>query len=1067
MYIYKLGHSPDFGLCEFEFLTKQNALWHNQNWLISGEFCDTSVCGSLVFGGQIENNLENVNSSYSKNNSKMESEEAETLRTKDQTDKIEDIEDFENVELENEEDNQEGFDKITSQIQIKSKNLQNTNNSLQNWNEESKIMGQKLEIDLENELENLDELDNKNVLEILGEFLQKKPYKKIGIAILTSFDQQKVMNLVKKCGSKKINIISCLPNYGHWKSCKKWIVIIQNPIRKISQKSQENSNDNNIETRNLQNLQFQKLVLFEINNFCNQEYWANLDQNLPSGEMSRGLMNLKLARTLVNLTDKKFILDPFCGSGRTMAAGFGLDKKFILSDIEKVCAEEVVNNLEFLKNEKNGKLWKKSQDLESENGLENDVENSLETKSWDKIENKESLIQEKSENNLNLNYVLDGQKIEKIEKLKEENMEAKSNKLLTNLTLDAKGLGQLQNQKELTNIDFGQVAIITEGFLGTNFKKMPTLKQIQTEFDNLEQIWTKTLSESAKIGIEEILFCLPFYNLKEQKSENFGENKHKTETAKVNHKKKFAEDSTSFDNKINPKTNFKKTEFEKKDENENKNEKIEKYTKDQKNENLVENLGSFDEKNREKNSLEKKSSKTKIEHKIKRKTKLIISNLAAKPTNYQSKSQTWTPKNNSGDENKNPKSRFAKSYSNISPKSYSKSSKKFSDKPRETVKSFGYKKYEKSGEVGSKFGKKTNFTSEFGTEFGEKKYEKKNYGKSQNKRGSLDYKFGKSDYKFDENSEDKMNKKSRRSFGNINKSGKPTSYKIRPKFETDNKERKESRESRESRINIENKYENRSENKQSLTTKSPKFAKSDNYKTKSSSYKPKISSTNSRFNSNDSKDTYSTQNTRPNNSRIDRPNLQNRKTGQNSEQDLRSGGANYNYSNFSKSQTWENSQKNYQNRWENANVQDSKVGQKLEKENYRDNYKKTLNPKIGQKDYNNRDKNDSKYEKKYETKYDNSNKNNPKFSETKKFVNSKKTDFVDKFKNTNKTPDFINKNNNSENKIKTTNQIILPPFLDKLIESSDYEFAWENKHLLYSRDASFVGHLVIKLKLKK
>lgn len=958
MYIYKLGHCPEFGVLEFEFLTKQTVLWHNQNWLISGEFCDTSVCGSLVFGGQIENeNLEN---------------------------------DWQNG-LENDDKNEKNY-----QID-KPKKIQNINNSIQNWNEENKTLGQKLEIDLENELENLDELDNKNVFEILGEFLQKNPYKKIGIAILTSFDQQKVMNLAKKCGSKKINIISCLPNYGHWKSCKKWIVIIQNPIRKISQKSQENSIDNSIEVKNLQNLQFQKLVLFEITGFCNQEYWANMDQNLPSGEMSRGLMNLKLARTLVNLTDKKVILDPFCGSGRTMAAGFGLDKKFILTDIEKVCEQEVWNNLEFLENERNGKLWKKTQDLELENNLENEntnLEKNLE----------ENLVEHKLANNLhqNLDKIKTNSKIQnEIEtqtelkndqQIQQKNL-AKNRKLITNLTLDATQLSKLKTQKEMENINFSDIAIITEGFLGTNFKKMPTLNQIQTEFENLEKTWAKTLSESVKIGIEEIVFCLPFYNLKAEKSENFGENKHKTETTKVNHKKKFAEDTANLDNKIDKKTNF---------------QKIESGGKDRE---------------------VKNTSKEKTE----RKPKLITSNLAIKSSNYQSKSQIWTPKSSSKSFDKNPSG--GGSYSKFGDKTFDNKKQNRNEKREE----FGNKysdKYQPKKEFEAKFDKNISFTGESG----EKKYEKKNYGKSQNKRGSSNYKFGKSDYKFDEKSEDKMNNKSRRSFGNINKSGKPTSYKIKPKFEKENTERKESRESRENRINSE--------------TKNSNFTKFDNYKTKSPNLKfPNSSLNNSRTNS-----------------KFGIKSKQNRNSRENSENNKPVS----NYSNFSKSQTWENSQKNYQNRWENIDNNEKK----LNENNYSQN--KTISKPQSTR-YSKNDFGRNPIENEF--------KNSQNFKKPSKFTkktdsfSSSKNSFSDKFdKNINKTSiktsTFLENNSkenkktqqtlskpNSENKVK--NQIILPPFLDKLIANSDYEFVWENKHLLYSRDDSFVGHLVIKLKLKK
>ena len=959
MYIYKLGHSPDFGVREFEFLTKKTALWHNQNWLISGEFCDTSICGSLIFGGQIEEsaeNLKNIGENINLINQKSHLKNLE-LEEKSPQNEYKDDQNDQSVEIENTNfENEEDLDKIDK----KPRKLQNANNSIQNWSEENKILGQKLEINLQNELENLDDIENKNVLEILGAFLSKNPYKKIGIAILTSFDQQKAMNLAKKCGSKKINIISCLPNYGHWKSCKKWIVIIQNPIRKISQKA-ENDTD-----KNLQNLQFQKLILFEITNFCNQEYWANLDQNL-TGEMSRGLMNLKLARTLVNLTDKKVILDPFCGSGRTMAAGFGLEKKFILSDIEKSCEQEVWDNLEFLENEKNGKPWKKSQNLKSENSSENSLEDNSKTKNLE-TQAEENLIENKLESNLNLEEDL-SQNLDKVEinfetgievKNKQKNL-LKDRKLLANLTLDAKELSKLEDQRGMENINFENMVIVTEGFLGTNFKKMPSSDQIKAEFENLEQTWIKTLSESAKLGIEEIIFCLPFYNLKEEKKENSGGNKEDKTGIKINHKKRFAED-TKLDK------NYKENTKEKKD------------------------IGD-------------------------KKPRLITSNLVAKSSGYQSRSQTWTPKNNQNSFNKNTNKT----------KSYSRFGDKTTQNGQNEKKESFDKKYEPKRDFG-KFGKSSKNTN-FGENEG--KYEKKNFGKSQNKRGSWDYK-----------PEEKQSKNGTRTFGNINKSGKPTSYKIKPKFEIESRERKLSNSDR---------YEQ--ENKRF----DPK--NSDNYKTKLPNSKFQKTSTNSSFKpknnlSNNSKTFIKTGSKFPS-----RTNSQN----QNSRQTLENNKPSSNYSNFSKSQTWENSQKNYKNRWEDINT-DSKLTNS-------ENSKKPLQ-NVTQSIAQN-----SKYKSNYEkNESKNEVKNVSKYTKTQNFTSSQKSNFSDKFTNTNKTSTIPSKSS-FDNEKKTLpksnlesktaiNQIILPPFLDKLIANSQYEFAWENKHLLYSRDASFVGHLVIKLKLK-
>jgi len=66
LYFYKLGHCDDFGVAEFEFLTQSKALWSDQNWLISEYFCDTKMCGSLIFGGIIVE-MENISAKDQKN----------------------------------------------------------------------------------------------------------------------------------------------------------------------------------------------------------------------------------------------------------------------------------------------------------------------------------------------------------------------------------------------------------------------------------------------------------------------------------------------------------------------------------------------------------------------------------------------------------------------------------------------------------------------------------------------------------------------------------------------------------------------------------------------------------------------------------------------------------------------------------------------------------------------------------------------------------------------------------------------------------------------------------------
>lgn len=977
MYIYKLGHSEQFGIKEFEFLTKKKALWSNQNWLISKNLLDTSVCGSLIFGGQIENSksiLENEFDTFA--------DYSFVKLKKKNSQNSQELQEFEELKNQNLDQKKEILENTEAEdLTKKSKKLQNTNNSLQNWNQENQSLGQDLEVDLEDSLEDLDGIENKNTFRLLANFLSKNPYKKIGIALLVKSDQQKVMNLAKKLDCKKINIISCLPNYGHWKSCKKWIVIMQNPIKKITQNDQfenpkiknqtdnqvDKNEDNSIENSliELQNLQLQKLILFEIKSFCDQEYWANLDQNL-SGEMSRGLMNLKLARTLVNLTDKTVILDPFCGSGRTMAAGFDLDKRFILSDVDKICKNEVESNLEFLKNQKNGKLWQKNQNLDG--GLKALSENSQEkVKQQNNQEIEKTNKFENSEN-----------KTENFDKIEQKALK-KNCKLLANLTLDATEISKLLDDKELENLDFGQIAIVTEGFLGTNFKQIPTQKQIDSEFENLEKLWTKTLAQSSKIGIKEIIFCLPFYNTKPSKSD---EENSQSFIKSGNKKKKFEENLTLPNPKIKSQNILDKKLQGKFDK-----------LKTKMSENEVDSKLSFENIVRKKKGSQNKDGNGKLIG------KLIVSNLAAKINNYQSKSQTWTPKNIENE-------RLAKS--------------RFSNFGEKNQNNQGYNKAsneQKKTKVGQSFDKKSDFESK------SSKYEKKNFGKSQNKRGAQDYKFGKND----------IDKEGTRTFGNINKSGKPTSYKIKPKF---------GKIERDNEKNIE---------KKAFRTKHKSGFEDKN-----------------KLNFNNSKPTS-------------------------------------NYSNFSKSQTWENSEKNYKNRWENAtkteNLKDresSSKNIKTSKNNFGKNPIEN-DPKFSTKfskftrtfDKRNQNKEKPDLTKDYSEEYSNFAKSN--YSKGKSFEknqskssfrdqnlnkklknNPRNSNYFDKFKM--KNPNLENKINSKitsksfeqkENQSEIQNKFILPPFLEKLIEASDYDFAWKDKYLLYNRSSSFVGHLVIKIQLKE
>ncbi len=145
-------------------------------------------------------------------------------------------------------------------------------------------------------------------------------FKKIGISTPLGYAGG-LMELAKQAGCKKVNIIKDqLPNYGHWKQCKNWII-----VTKIED----------------------QYAVIHITSYADQEFWGNLDMNLPNNDLKRGIINLKLARSLLNLTTNTKIYDPFCGQGRIAVAGRDLKADWLLSDADPACLNECDQNLEF------------------------------------------------------------------------------------------------------------------------------------------------------------------------------------------------------------------------------------------------------------------------------------------------------------------------------------------------------------------------------------------------------------------------------------------------------------------------------------------------------------------------------------------------------------------------------------------------------------------------------------------------------------------------------------------------------------------------------------------------
>jgi hypothetical protein len=170
-----------------------------------------------------------------------------------------------------------------------------------------------------------------NPIETLESCLKQLPVsKKLGIAItdkvLTNkLSPKSVINLAKNYGFKQINLISTEPNYGYFKSAKNWLI-----VEKI------NSN---------------QIIGLQLIDRFNQDFWAKLDTNLPATDIKRGVINLKLARSLLNLTDKQKIYDPFAGQGRVLIAGLNLKSSFWASDIDSKVTADIQTNWDYAKSQ--------------------------------------------------------------------------------------------------------------------------------------------------------------------------------------------------------------------------------------------------------------------------------------------------------------------------------------------------------------------------------------------------------------------------------------------------------------------------------------------------------------------------------------------------------------------------------------------------------------------------------------------------------------------------------------------------------------------------------------------
>ena len=148
--------------------------------------------------------------------------------------------------------------------------------------------------------------------------------KKMGLSLDCPITLTQVLKITKPLKIKNTLLINrTTPNIGHWKQNQFWVCQVK-----------------------IGNINY----IYKIDSYFDQEFWAKLDMALPCGDMKRGIINLKLARSLNNLTRSKNIWDPFCGSGRNMVSSFDIKNYFWMDDLAPICIDqEVPTNIKFLR----------------------------------------------------------------------------------------------------------------------------------------------------------------------------------------------------------------------------------------------------------------------------------------------------------------------------------------------------------------------------------------------------------------------------------------------------------------------------------------------------------------------------------------------------------------------------------------------------------------------------------------------------------------------------------------------------------------------------------------------
>ena len=318
-----------------------------------------------------------------------------------------------------------------------------------------------------------------NVFQDISRFLtsvnsENNEYKKVGFSLSGNIFQKnadkKFLEVLKSSGSKKVNLLptGLLPNFGNFKNTNKWLILVETDT---------------------------ELFFGRVVNFANQEFWSNLDLDLPKRDMKRGIMNLKLARSLMNFSSSKNVWDPFCGQGRTILSGLDFKENLWASDIDSKCLLECDKNLEFARG------YFERRRLGNKN---------------EKLEPVAAITLSPFVNNNNSAQTA-------VSPLTNENNELGSTQIVQNpqqqtiapilsqyhspaFELDAQNL-------DLAGLHFKNLAIVTEGFLGYNFTNSADTAKMSLEWGKLEILWKAILAKASSLEIPEIVFCLPFYQM--------------------------------------------------------------------------------------------------------------------------------------------------------------------------------------------------------------------------------------------------------------------------------------------------------------------------------------------------------------------------------------------------------------------------------------------------------------------------------------------------------------------------------------------------------------------------